>query len=525
MADIWQQFHSLPKTIRDGVATPQVIAVIDELEARHPGVDLANLVMRIVVHEFPLAELSNKLKKEYSLDDATATEIDAKLRQVVFTGVIADYLGVSLAPKSTGALEVPEQTVTLQKETAPQNLPIPAAPVPTAPVPSMPVPAPVSAPTPVPSVQPVAVAPVIPPLPTVPELQPISPIGRLAPTTQYSEDDAVEIDRQASRLKSMSSINANQDLDTLSRTILTEENVAFSDELLDRRAVSIVKARLKEIRQTPETTAMLMREPKVGGLGLDQEIASHLAAAAERYAKELKARGMVRTPDVPVPLAPPPVPRIIQPAPAPLPPVQPDPTPMPPSVPVMAAPVAQPTPPTTQPVDIPVPVIVPVMPEVTPPPRPQPVAPPPVEVPVEVEVPAPAPVAPPMMQAQRMADRPTVADVVRPAPAQALGPAEELRSMSLIEFRRLGQGAGDAARRLLEKFAHLQHESFAVWAEAVAGWRQSDVYQLYLTIGRESLEKGMPISQIIAERGRLGQPYLSEHEFSVLADLNRQLQM
>ena len=122
-----------------------------------------------------------------------------------------------------------------------------------------------------------------------------------------------------------------------------------------------------------------------------------------------------------------------------------------------------------------------------------------------------------------MADRPTVADIVRPP--MTLGPAEELRSLTLIEFRRMGQGAAEAAKKLLEKFQHLKRESFAVWSQALAGWRQSDVYQLYLAMGRESLERGAPISQIIAERGRTGLPYLSEHEFSILVDLNRQLQI
>lgn len=525
MADIWQQFHSLPKTIRDGVATPQVIAVIDDLETRHPGVDLANVVMRVVVREFPIDQLKAKLLAENSLDEKNAAEIETQLKRVVFTGLIADYLGLT-APSSLPAMPGTDQvTVQLKQNTPPQNLPIPT--VPSQPVPPGPVrPGPPASPPPMPppaKIQPLA-APGVP-LPTIPALQPISPIGRIAPTTQYSDEDAAEIDRQATRLKSMSTVNANQDLDGLSRAILTEQNVAFSDELLDRRAVSIVKARLKDIRSTPDTAAMLSREPKIGGLGLDREIALQLSVAADRYAQELKARGMVRPPDAPVPLAPPPVPRVIQAHPVPQPPVrrEPPPTPLPPAappVPPVVTEAPRPSRPIVRPADMPAPPPVPApegpMVMTTPPPlvRPEP---------VKFNLPPDRPTASPLMTGQRMTDRPTMADVVRPS--VALGPAEELRSMTLIEFRRLGQGAGDAARRLLDKFQHLQKESFAVWAEAVAGWRQSDVYLLYMAIGRESLEKAQPISQIIAERGRAGQPYLSEHEFTVLADLNRQLQM
>ncbi len=142
----------------------------------------------------------------------------------------------------------------------------------------------------------------------------------------------------------------------------------------------------------------------------------------------------------------------------------------------------------------------------------------------------PQPVPPPeravmssVMTGARQMDRPTLTDVVRPI-AKSYGPAEQMRSMTLIEFRRLGQGADESARHVIDTFKHLQHESFTVWVEAVAGWRQGDICQLYLAMGRESLERGVPIAQVISDRGRNGQPYLSEHEFTVVADLNRQLQ-
>lgn len=109
-------------------------------------------------------------------------------------------------------------------------------------------------------------------------------------------------------------------------------------------------------------------------------------------------------------------------------------------------------------------------------------------------------------------------------PAQVLGPAEEMRTLTLTQFRRLGQGAGDSTRHLLAKFHNLQKESFTLWAEAIASWRQSEVYRIYLDMGRQSLDSGIPITQVVQQRAQANQPYLSEHEFSVVADLNRQLQ-
>lgn len=499
MADLWQQFHGLPKAIRDGVATPKAIAAVDELEQQHPGVELASFVMRVAVREIPVADLAAKISAESSVTSTDAKNIAERLHRDVFTGVVADYLGLPSVPTPTAT---PPLSTSAVPPRPPVNLPVgmatstpakpPAAPKPKSSVPSTPLPvAPVMVPlTPLPKV----------PVSTMPGPQ--APVGVSAPTTQYSDEDAAEIANQASKLRALTSVNPNQDLDSLARQILIEQNLASSDELLERRSISIIKSRLKGLRTTEETAETLTRDPKVGGLGLDHEIAMTVAAAAERHAATLKNRGMVRPPEpLPAP-QPPAVPSVMQQRPAPMPPLRRDQQPKT-AVPVQnftEAPRA--SRPILRPTDMPIlaPMAKPQLPKTAPPPT-----------------------TPTVIQRPRMTDRPTVADVVRPQ--VALGPAEELRSMTLIEFRRLGQGAGDAARKLLDKFQHLQRESFAVWAQAVAGWRQSDVYQLYLTMGRESLETGQPISQIIADRGKNGQPYLSEHEFTVLSDLNRQLQL
>ena len=112
-------------------------------------------------------------------------------------------------------------------------------------------------------------------------------------------------------------------------------------------------------------------------------------------------------------------------------------------------------------------------------------------------------------------------DVSRPM--VAYGPAGEMQSLTVVEFRRLGQGAGESTRRLLDKIEHWKEESFKIWSDAVAGWRKSEVHRLYLEMGRQSLETNIPIRDIIQQRARQNLPYLSEHEFNIIADFNRQL--
>jgi hypothetical protein len=44
-----------------------------------------------------------------------------------------------------------------------------------------------------------------------------------------------------------------------------------------------------------------------------------------------------------------------------------------------------------------------------------------------------------------------------------------------------------------------------------------------LDMGVESMERGEPINIVISRRATSNRPYLSENEFSAVADLNQQL--
>lgn len=484
MPDIWEQFHALPKAIRDSVATPQALAALDDLERQHPGLDLAGFVMRVMVHEIPVGQLPDKLAAEAKVDQMAAAAIVHRLEQEVLVGA-GEYLGLKSVVVSTPIRPV----------VAPIPPPSPPTPV-LPPTPS----APPATPSPLPPPPAPWQRPPAPPPTTSGE--PTKPVGPTAPTQAYSDDDAQEIAQQAARLKNLAGPSLVQDLDQVAGEIMRQHNLGYSDELLRRRALAIIKARLKSIRSTAQTVEVLARDPKIGGLGMDRDMASLVATAAEAQAGQLMARGMTRPPEPPLTPPPPAIPKVAQEHPAPMPPLRrqapPSNLPLPELPNVTDAP--RPSRPIIRPVDIPAP---PAAPALTARPRP----------------PAPAPITP----IARQTDRPTTSDIRRPV--NTLGPAEEMRSLTLADFRRLGQGAAESTRKMEDKYKHWQHESYALWADAVAGWRQSDVYQLYLAMGRESLERGVPISQIVLDRGRAGQPYLSEHEFVTISDFNRQLQV
>lgn len=486
MDDLWQQFHRLPRAIRDAVATPPALAAVERLEAKYRDLDLANFIMRVMVKEFSYDQLTTKLQSDGRLSAAAAADVERTLRQEVFPGVV-EYLGLGAQPPSAP----PRPTVPPPRK---PMIPVARSLVVTPPSPPQTA-RPVAA-------RPAPLPPVSPPPKPAPPARPAAP---LAPEEAYGDEDVAEIAAQSAKVKELASTVGIRDLDDIARSALDTHRLAFNDELLTKRAVSILKARLKDIRSSEDTQMMLVRPPKLGGLGLDDDIARQLVKTIEAEAHALKGRGMVRPPEPPAPAPPAPVPTIEPPKPRPAPPIVKI---LPPAnLPVAAEPLPsvteppRPAPPFRRPPDIPAP------PAVTPPPQ---------------STPAPAPPVKPVVQRPRTMERPAVSDIV--SPAKTYGPAEEMRSMTLAEFRRLGQGANESAKKLLERFQHLKRESFSLWIEAIAGWRDSEVMAVYLEMGRQSLDLGTPIGQIIESRARQRLPYLSEHEFTVVADLNRQLQ-
>lgn len=117
--------------------------------------------------------------------------------------------------------------------------------------------------------------------------------------------------------------------------------------------------------------------------------------------------------------------------------------------------------------------------------------------------------------------KPRVSDV-RPM-ERVRGPIEELKYMSLAELHRIGTNALDNISRIKDKIDALEEESFSKKVEGIKAWRQSPLYNLYLEIGRQSMEQGKSISQVIMERQQLDQETLTVQEFEKISDLNQEL--
>ncbi len=286
--------------------------------------------------------------------------------------------------------------------------------------------------------------------------------------------------------------------------------LAFADPALSRRLRSVVLSRFKDVRDSIEIREVLRRAPAAGGLGLDGTGLDRAVAVIDRahqkffeamrqqhdqtYAALSANVGPAAPPKSPptVPLALTPLPAKIPPRVAPVPKVSP------------AAPAIAAT----------APAAPPVLPKVLPP-RLGGVVPPPVPAVVPLARGAGAPVAA-QGEPQRAATPPVK---YRP---QLVGPLEELKEMTIVDFRRLDADPRQATARIAEKIALLEQQSFAHKAAAITAWRQGEVFTRYTELAGIAMADKRPIAQVIASRPAHDQtPTVAE--FEAIADFNRTL--
>ncbi len=109
------------------------------------------------------------------------------------------------------------------------------------------------------------------------------------------------------------------------------------------------------------------------------------------------------------------------------------------------------------------------------------------------------------------------------APSMLVGPVEELRRMTLADFRKLSTDPVEAIKKIVDKLKLLESESFAKRFAGIASLKESEVFTLYYTITRTALMKGLPIAKVIADRTADTLPVLTASEFNAILALNQML--
>ena len=298
----------------------------------------------------------------------------------------------------------------------------------------------------------------------------------------YSLDDEEEVRAEKDKLKEFGNVRTETDGERVTKEIIKTLNLSFPEEIIRNRLIAIVNSRLKDIRDFIQTKEMLMRSQKVGGMGYDQDLASKIMDLIEKEATTMHGH---------------PLPKVHKPKTVP---------PSPPPKPIQSK-------------------VIP----------PQPVAPP-----VDQSKPRIAEAPRPIVKKQEIKTQPqarqhiAIPSVKRPAfdserprmddikkPTKVMGPIDEIRELTINDFRRLGENAAARLTKMEEKLDLLQEDSYAKRAEGIAAWRQSPVYKLYLEIGQQSINQNKPVQEIINSRSAQGLSTLDFQEFEVIADFNR----
>lgn len=144
--------------------------------------------------------------------------------------------------------------------------------------------------------------------------------------------------------------------------------------------------------------------------------------------------------------------------------------------------------------------------------------------------PAPSPIS-----ASRKIQKPKMHDIAPgsgvpmppPVPTQApqhrkqsVGPVDELGSMTIEDFRRLGGNVEAMNTVFMGKFRGLRKESFMMYADGVRAWRRSPLFLNYLHIISQSLQNKQPVDATISSVGGM-----KKEEFDALVMVNKKIGM
>lgn len=439
------KFQKLPDTAKANASDPAAMRMLDNLEKDY-GVNLAELVMRVMVQEVEPAKLDEVLEQQYKVAPEKSKDLAKHLLDDLFF--------------KFRLLDVPDVKDVLTAE---------------------------------------------------------MPKPQLAPQVGASPylvhpDDHKDVAPHVTALQTAPPAPIDTDPTHVAAALVALEKLSL-DDMLAKRFVKIVEARLVDVRDKLETASMLQRPQKIGGMGFDEARADRIVNELEKRVEEIHRR-----PKVVVKAPPPPLPKpIVPPQPKVEPPVPPATLPAQPQSKAQAVP-PQPT------VKIP-PAPTPSLnakPSVAPPPWLRPVqAPTPVVRPANAPVARPAaprPTPPPVRPAPSYRDM--VTDVR--APAKVMGPIEILGNLSIEDFRRLGQTAAERIAKIAEEIDTLTRDSFSQRAAGIAAFRQSPTFKAYLTLGQMAMERKEEVTEIIDLLKAQNTTTLTPEEFEAIGVLMRQ---
>jgi hypothetical protein len=477
MFDYLQKYNNLPKEVRDKMSTPAVMSAIESLEKEY-GFSLAAVAMKAAVKDIDVSNLDKYLTQHHNLEEEKSKRLSNELKEKVFFG-IADYLGIK-RPADTRHKKMEDS----------ETLPVP-------------------------------------------------PVREAS--YHFSPEDAKEVKELAQKINGyIKGSSVNDQIEEKLNDIVSKIQINFGSQLLSGRFRNILKTYLSGIRDRLETKQTLTKPLESGGLGFDVESAEKVLLIADGDIKDISKVIDIKPPKkISVPedkltsdrieklksagvrdieydlsslernkkvtdkidtdheLAPPPPTRLQG---------------------TQEARPAGPKPPTRQ-------------------------GKAPAKWTEKTDLRRAAPSTPAKdkfittaKQSETKPASPKITTEFR-TPIQTggkikmedvkfqpkiMGPIDELRYMSLVNFRRLDEDPLKAVIKIKEKIDILEEE-YSKKLEGIKAWRLCPVNRLYLKMGEASISKKRPINDIIEERKSRGKDYLNNREFEAIIKLNKEL--
>lgn len=103
------------------------------------------------------------------------------------------------------------------------------------------------------------------------------------------------------------------------------------------------------------------------------------------------------------------------------------------------------------------------------------------------------------------------------------GPIDELRSLTLTDFRRLSKDPSQAATKIKDKVDLMEEQGYDKKVEAVQAWRGSALNQMYVGLTREAVLTGTSVAELLNRKRVAGEETLSDEELKAVMKLNAEL--
>ncbi len=110
-------------------------------------------------------------------------------------------------------------------------------------------------------------------------------------------------------------------------------------------------------------------------------------------------------------------------------------------------------------------------------------------------------------------------------PVRLVGLTEELEDMTVDVFRRMARVPSESAKKIIQKLDALHEESFERWTEGVQSWRSSPLQQSYLRLVGESFRAGKSVIELIEDKRRSDPSILTADEVGAILEINAHAQL